>query len=242
MLTEAINKILSLAPLETLDIDGRKYYTKPLHTVPEPVAEDNALEFQTLTGLKDYLLKGDDLESAPGPVMVHVESHSAVSVVSNLATKDFRRHSFAQATHEAPVFPFGNWIEQERFIVGLQAMFVPSKDRDTLLRLVSKITAEEVRTSEDDGVSQEVSARAGVHLVHRIGVPNPVKLRPYRTFREVEQPESAFVVRVRRDEKSGFYIALYEADGKAWQLQAMRNVADWLMEALNEAPEFLVLA
>lgn len=70
---------------------------------------------------------------------------------------------------------------------------------------------------------------------------NPiVRLKPYRTFNEVDQPESEFLVRL----SEGGYVALYEADGGAWTLQARRNVADYLKTALAdliEAGEVIVV-
>ena len=60
-----------------------------------------------------------------------------------------------------------------------------------------------------------------------------VKLKPYRTFSEVDQPESEFLLRL----SEGARVALYEADGGAWTLQARRNVADYLRTALSELIE-----
>lgn len=65
------------------------------------------------------------------------------------------------------------------------------------------------------------------------GVKPIVKLKPYRTFSEVEQPESEFLVRL----SDGGRVALYEADGGAWKLQARRNVADYLKENLADLIE-----
>ena len=42
-----------------------------------------------------------------------------------------------------------------------------------------------------------------------VKVPNPVTLRPFRTFIEVEQPESKFIFRMRE----GGRCAIFEADG-----------------------------
>jgi len=55
-----------------------------------------------------------------------------------------------------------------------------------------------------------------------------VKLKPYRTFNEVEQPESEFLLRL----SDGAQVALYEADGGAWKLTARRNIADYLRKQL----------
>ena len=60
-----------------------------------------------------------------------------------------------------------------------------------------------------------------------------VHLQPCRTFLEVEQPASDFLLRLS---KSG-YPALHEADGGAWKLEAKRNIAADLGEKLADLVE-----
>ena len=57
-----------------------------------------------------------------------------------------------------------------------------------------------------------------------VPVPNPVALVPFRTFIEVEQPESKFVFRV----KDGPQMGLFEADGGEWRLAAMLRIKEYL--------------
>ena len=56
-----------------------------------------------------------------------------------------------------------------------------------------------------------------------------VKLKPYRTFQEVEQPESAFLIRV-----SERGISFTEADGGMWKLTARETVKKFLEEQLRQ--------
>ena len=60
-------------------------------------------------------------------------------------------------------------------------------------------------------------------------MPNPAVLKPYRTFVEVEQPESKFVFRMQ----TGPEMALFEADGGAWRIQAMKNIKEYLEKELK---------
>ncbi|WP_235888509.1 RusA family crossover junction endodeoxyribonuclease [Streptococcus pneumoniae] len=60
--------------------------------------------------------------------------------------------------------------------------------------------------------------------------PNPVTLRPYRTFSEVEQPASLFVFRIDKQAN----MALFEADGKRWVADAVGNIAAYLKEQLAD--------
>ena len=57
--------------------------------------------------------------------------------------------------------------------------------------------------------------------------------QPYRTFLEVEQPASDFLLRLDK----GGRPALYEADGGAWKLEAKRNIAAYLGEQLADLVE-----
>ena len=57
-----------------------------------------------------------------------------------------------------------------------------------------------------------------------------VRLRPFRTFLEVEQPESEFLLLVDADKGIG----LFEADGGVWKLEAKRNIADYFASHLAD--------
>jgi len=56
----------------------------------------------------------------------------------------------------------------------------------------------------------------GVAAVENINLPNTVTLKPFRTFAEVSQPESEFVLRL----KEGNRVGLFEADGGARELNS----------------------
>ncbi|KHO31340.1 hypothetical protein OR63_10900, partial [Clostridium tetani] len=81
----------------------------------------------------------------------------------------------------------------------------------------------------DDGVSQAATIKTGVASVNEVKVPNPVVLAPFRTFPEIEQPESKFIFRMQ----SGPRAALFEADGGAWRNEAMIKIKAYLEEQLK---------
>ncbi|HFK2719142.1 TPA: hypothetical protein ACG1DY_004991, partial [Escherichia coli] len=123
--------------------------------------------------------------------------------------------------------------DPETFNIKLQSGFVKNEDRDIVLKVVGNIKEEDVKTYGDDGISQSVTAKVGVATLGQVEVPNPVALAPYRTFVEVDQPTSNFVFRM----KSGPSSALFEADGGAWKLEAMKNIKTYLEEELAEELE-----
>ena len=85
----------------------------------------------------------------------------------------------------------------------------------------------------DNGVTQEVSVRRGVALKEQQTVQPIVHLQPYRTFLEVVQPASDFLLRIDKDG----HPALYEADGGAWKLEAKRSIAAYLGGQLADLVE-----
>lgn len=64
-------------------------------------------------------------------------------------------------------------------------------------------------------------------------MPNPVSLIPYRTFKEVDQPASKFVFRMR-DGAHGPEMALFDADGGAWEVAAMQALHEYLSGEISK--------
>jgi hypothetical protein len=102
------------------------------------------------------------------------------------------------------------------------------------------LTADKIRTSHDDGVSQTVSVKSGVHLKGDVNVKSRVNLKPFRTFNEIDQPESLFLFRVHQ-KSEGFMPepGLFAADGNAWRLKAMKDIKTYLFEHLTRSVSIL---
>lgn len=73
-----------------------------------------------------------------------------------------------------------------------------------------------------------VTTQKGVALQGNEQIRPIITLKPYRTFQEVEQPESIFLIRV--NERG---ISFTEADGGMWKLQARETVKAFLENALE---------
>lgn len=119
--------------------------------------------------------------------------------------------------------------EYEKAIIELRSRFFPGEGVNYLLDLLSRMSKENGVTTMDNGVSQEVEARQGISLKTMIAVRPRVSLRPYRTFLEIEQPESEFLLRL--DDEGN--VGLFEADGGMWELEAKRNICAFFEEALK---------
>jgi hypothetical protein len=142
----------------------------------------------------------------------------------------------SEPTSPPDPFSAGYYYPAEEFIVKLQTAFVQDEGHvNELLELVSNIRESTVRDTTDDGVAQTVTLRDGVALAKEAKVPNPVSLCPWRTFREVEQPASAYLLRLKDGKEGGKpRCALFQADGNAWELEAAENVGRWLQQRMKE--------
>lgn len=222
-----VEKILELGQTEVVEINGRTYTDKPVHRVSAPEAK--VLNFSTLTGIKDYIDQNIDKIDRE-QVMLHVDDFQTVSIIGPLFGQFRQRETLVVAKAHSCGFSFDKWYEREAFQIGLMASFAPTKMRDDVLRFVTGIVqSAEVKTA-DDGISQRVTARTGIARVADVDIPNPMTLKPYRTFPEAEQPESDFVFRVRTTGDNAIGVALFEADGGRWKLQAALNIKEWLTE------------
>lgn len=223
MIKGAIEKILSLGGSKLEVVDGRNYEATPTgyrHIMP-PKAD--TLEINTLTGIVDYDV---DFHTQ----MVHVVSNRRVDVTSlNYSDAWLTRSTYLTANHDSPSHPFGHFLDVEAFIINMQALFVQDEQTAAILKIVGNIKDEAVSSFSDDGITQAVTAKAGISLVEQVRVPNPVVLRPYRTFIEVEQPASSFVFRMKSGKGEPPKCALFEADGMMWKLEAIQNIKAWLV-------------
>jgi len=221
MIKEAIEKIISLSESKTDYIDGRNYSNGPGGIIPLRPPKAETLIVNTLTGIKDFAPSSEQ--------MIHVVDHKRVDVLDKEFSDGWLiRSCYVQAVHESPVFKFGQYYDVEDFIIALQAMFVQDDTTALMLKLIGNIKDEGVTNFNDDGVTQKVTAKTGISLVGSVMVPNPVTLRPYRTFMEVVQPASTFVFRVKGGKGEPPYCALFEADGRMWRLHAIKSIKEWI--------------
>jgi hypothetical protein len=224
MIKSAIEKLLSLAEVKTFKNldgeDGRVYTSSNLYPLLAPIPAP--LFGHTLTSLFDYAKCEDHF------CFLHIESHRKVSFVSELYGPHKQRCVYFTATHEAKDFPYGQFIDIESFIVAIQTSFIQDENTSAILRIVGNVTHEAKMDVTDNGYTQIVTAKTGIARVGNVEVPNPITLRPYRTFLEVEnQPSCLFVFRMRRLE-TRIECALFEADAGLWKLEAIKEIKKWL--------------
>lgn len=235
---EVIDRILEISATQTFLIDGRTYSTKSLNLVQYQENSPTPLKINTLKGIVDFIKANVDklpLEQ----LMLVVQNEHSVTLQSELKDPSKKRNTYLEAIiQDDQRGLFGRFCESDQFIINLMTMFQKSGTRDELIKILSSIKTENGVQTSDDGMGQSVTAKVGVALVDKVNIKNPWTLAPYRTFREIEQPESAFVVRLSMSGNKPL-IALFESDGGGWILEAIENIAKYLK---GELPEITIIA
>jgi hypothetical protein len=229
---EFVEKILSLSPIEKFEYFGLDYTSKPLNLITPP--KISGINVITLKALADLYRDGfEDINTVS--TIFHVTNETTVEVYDNTSNAYAQRKFYAKASFsDVKAFAFGTWLDQEAFIIGLQAHFLDSGDRKYILELASKVALNDQLEVTDNGTSQEFVAKSGTALSKTIDIKPRVTLTPYRTFREITQPASEFIFRVRKG-RVGPELALFEADGGAWKLTAMASIAEYLKNATADS-------
>lgn len=169
-----------------------------------------------------------ELEKVGTTIMVQVKSNDTVEVMTTYLS-DFSRNTLYRAKADAPGLRTG-FRGREVALIELRSLCIPNEGTAYLLDLLSRMTNENSVSTNDNGVTQTVEARQGVALNAVVEIKPRVMLRPFRTFLEVEQPESEFLLRVDPDEGIGFF----EADGGIWKLEAKKNIADYFLKNMGD--------
>jgi hypothetical protein len=228
MIKEFAQYFLDQATPKIIEVDDFSYSTKQLHRMSEPTPIP--IKITTLQGVVDYLKNDiDDIVHNTNDIFIHVISETKVEVCSTLQY-DSSRHTFLTAEAKTPRLIFGQYMDAESFNVFLQSCFLDFGSRADILKIIGNIQEENVKSTSDNGISQSVVAKIGIVTVGLVEVPNPVLLTPFRTFIEVEQPESKYILRVKEGPSCG----LFEADGGEWRIAAMKRIFAYLQEQLPD--------
>lgn len=229
-LKDAIDRIVEMVAPKTYQIGPYTYASKELKLVEAEPSRPKDFCVDTLSGLV-RIIKEEGSQVKDLKLLVQVEDQRHVAVWSDylmLSYRQFERWRLYTAEADVPCITVGNYMDQQQAIIELQSLHNATPDRDYLLDLLSKIDVTQGVKSTDNGVTQEATVKTGVVLKDTVPVKPIVELQPFRTFLEVDQPVSKFLLRVDEHGRAG----LFEADGGAWKLEAKRSIAAWLSDAL----------
>jgi len=236
MIKEALDRLLSLAePTFREEDDGRLYANRNMEEIQAPMV--TPIVAQSLAGFVDLFR----LQDSEKPAIILVADHTRVDAIGKTVDEWRRRDNYfrAQLPSDAARFRFGQYLDPEEFVIGMLTLFEDAdyvhSDHRKVVKLVSGLVAEAVSISNDDGFSQQVITKQGMAMKNEEKVSPRVTLSPWRTFREISQPSSEFVLRLRSRAGQTPVCALFEADGGEWKNTALKNIKEYLAKELPTA-------
>ena len=238
IIKEALQWIVESQQPKIIKDGDWSYTSENLQRLDECLRAD-PVGMTTLSGLVDYIKS--KVDALDDKMLIHVVSPTEVQLISPLDL-DRERECLVKVRAELPEITYGRFLNTEPFLISIRANFVQNEGSEAVLRFAGTIESGTLAVYSDDGISQSATVKKGIAGKESALVPNPVKLRPYRTFIEVQQPESEFIFRMRDcDEEIG--CAIFEADGGAWKREAMKNIKEYLeFELADLAPQFTVIS
>lgn len=168
--------------------------------------------------------------AAPSPLYITIPDHLTVRCFGQ---PDAEARFFRQVYYEAKATDVPGWDEKvhlgfEEAQIALRTRFQETTDTIYAMKLLSDITTGAKIVYNDNGIATTVTTQKGVALQSNEQIRPIITLKPYRTFQEIEQPESIFLIRV--NERG---ISFTEADGGMWKLHARETIKAFLENALE---------
>jgi hypothetical protein len=239
---ETIEKIEKLVSDRLIvEVDGRKYTPASLHPVmynPRP----DTTTVHNLRGFCGFITNDIDKRIDKDKSLIVVDSPKNVRLISAVSGDDLGREELvtAKIDNNLKEFPFGRFLTQEEFAITFRSLFVQKNgdDFEYVLAYSSRLAGGTQIEGSDDGITQTVSVKRGMSgaLKDQVALKPIVRLSPFRTFREVEQPESEFLLRVRLNGNDAPTVALFEADGGAWVNHATENIVRYIQSIVADIP------
>ena len=230
MLKEFVNRLVELAAPTIHEVEGSVYSNQQLVHIQDKKPMPKCID---LTGL-DSICKmvRNEAEHVGLQIFIQVKDYKSVSVFTELDEDEDRLYLY-NCVADTPAVAMGRFMAYENAVIELRSLYIPNKGTEYLLQLLSSISNESKVTSSDNGVTQQVEARSGIALNSMVKIEPRVTLQPFRTFVEVAQPESEFLLRINERGEIGFF----PADGGVWKLEATRNVAAYFEDKLKDLVE-----
>ena len=160
MFAEIIDKIVSLKETKIFEIDGQTYSDANLTRIPPHVDRPDSVSVSGLDAV--CKLVRTEIAKVGTTIMVHVRDYNKVEVMTTYLP-DFSRNVLYRAQADAPGMRTG-WRDRETALIELRSLFIPNGGTEYLLDLLSRMSDENTVSTNDNGVTQTVTARQGVAL------------------------------------------------------------------------------
>lgn len=165
------------------------------------------------------------------PLYITIPTHIEVHCFSQFSPEKrmYRQTYYVSKATDVPGWDDSVKLGFEEAQIALRTRFQHTNDTDYALKLLSDISTGAKVIYNDNGIATTVTTQKGVALQTNSQIKPLLYLRPYRTFQEVAQPESLFLIRV--NERG---ISFTEADGGMWKLKARETVKEYFCKAFEK--------
>lgn len=231
MLREFIAHIQETTRPQIVEIGGSTFAIAPGGSATEirpKIDHPDTLDLHSLDAL--VKLVQTEASKAENPLYITIPDHMTVRCFGQPQSN---ARFFRQVYYEAKATDVPGWGEKvqlgfEEAQIAMRTRFQETTDTIYALKLLSDICCGAKVVYNDNGIATTVTTQKGVALQSNEQIRPIITLKPYRTFQEVEQPESIFLIRV--NERG---ITFTEADGGMWKLRARETVKAFLEEKLS---------
>lgn len=237
MLKAAIEKIAELANPVIQEIEGRTFAITPdgeANEIRPTLDAPCSIRLNSLDSLvKMMKTEALDFYSATPqhPLYITIPTHDTLLCFTQPdETRRYDRLTLYEVkASDVPGWEKETTLKFEEAMIAVRTRFQDTADAAYTLKLLSDITTGSKVTYSDNGIATSVVTKTGVALQTNEAIRPIVTLKPYRTFQEVEQPASQFLIRIT---ERG--IAFVEADGGMWKLTARLTIKKFIEEALAD--------
>lgn len=231
---EFLEKVIEMTAPAVLDVNGRKMVVRSSgdteDITPDPVFAPT-LELGSLEAMVK-MVKTEAALKVDAPIYIEAKSPTRVECYEQHHEKDemcLRPVRYIAKATDVPGWEEKVELPFEQAMIALRTRFQATPDTEYALKLLSDITTGSKITYNDNGVATSIVTKRGVDLQANASIRPIITLRPYRTFQEVEQPASEFLIRV--NERG---IAFIEADGGMWKLAARKTIKAYFEEQFEK--------
>ncbi len=190
------------------------------------------IEVNSLDGLvkliKNFTRDISDVPDIFDPIIIKVDFNT-IEVMSAL-NRDKSRNYLFRASPMLPHLQMGQKLSVEELIILLSTAYIPTENTEKFISSLSNLRVVEEVEFNDDGIGQTVVAKQGTSMNKSFQVQPIVKLKPIRTYAEIEQVESKFLFRVNKDGT----VCLREADGGQWKYEVQKEIVTYLEKEIKE--------
>ena len=220
---------------QVIEVKGQTYVvlngTITRYTEMDDVVAPDTFEAFTLSGLIEFIKEDVNgfFKNPKERCIVRVVNPTLVEVATPCKGVANAMNKLAVCCYVPPKIRFDTFMDSEDFAIMIQTNFLEDDNQRVVLQIARNLVEDKSEATADDGISQRVTIKQGVQSVDSAVFKNPAYLRPLRTFTEVQQPCSPFVVRFKEGKRG----AIFEADGGKWKTVAVQTIGAYLKQQLS---------